>query len=56
MAGIRYKDTSGVIHTVKFDSTYQIEVDVAVDTEWTLKTTDPLGTETLDWIGRKPKK
>ena len=53
---IKYKDTSGNIQTVAFDSSYPIEVTTLVDTIWTLKTTDSLGTDTSYWIGRKPKK
>jgi hypothetical protein len=53
---IKYKDNSGVIQTVGFDSSYPVEVETNADTEWTLKTTDPLGTDTSNWIGRKPKK
>lgn len=53
---IKYKDNSGNIQTVGFDSSYAVEVTTNVDTEWTLKTTDSLGTDTYNWIGRKPKK
>jgi len=53
---VKLKDTNGVIQTIAFDPSYPIEVTTLVDTNWTLKTTDPLGTESLDWLGRKPKK
>lgn len=54
---IKYKDTSGNIQTVAFDTNYPIEVTTLVDTTWTLKTTDPTnGTLTTDYLGGRPKR
>lgn len=54
---IKYKDTTGVIQTVGFDSSYAVEVETNADTEWTLKTTDPTnGTLTTEFVGGREKR